>query len=1473
MGVSMGGTGRRPGQFVVRILTAARDVAGVGVLVGRDQVITCAHVVNTALMRAPGSQDRPDGGVLVDFPLLEESQPVPARVAGWIPPPREGVAGDDLAGLILGSVPEAARPARLAAEPPRAGRLADVFGYPGEPPRPDGAWVEATVRGEVGGGRLHLDSTPGAALRIQPGYSGSPVCDRENGRVIGLLVAAPRAGSGHRDSYAISAGRLALARPDLFGVPAAAAGPRRELTVLHVSDMQFGRHHLFGGNGLTPADQARDTLFGRLHDDLSGLAEQHGLRPDLMVVTGDLAEWGLPGEFGQVVEFLGALAEAVDLPRRHVAVVPGNHDISRAACQGYFSDEESYGREPARPYWRKWRNYAEAFARFYDGVPGVSFTPDEPWTLFEMPDLAVVVAGLNSTMAESHLDRDHYGWIGEDQARWFAGRLAGYRERGWLRLAAVHHNAVRGAVLDEENLRDADDLDRWLGQDGLAHLLLHGHTHDAGLHRLASGLIALATGSAAVAAEARPAEVPNQYQVITIDRDGFTRYARQYAVGQRRWIGDTRITRTGSDWRDRQRHPFADATKTFADGDDPGDGAHARAVAANLPGAARARGRAEDDFLDRVLETTRFRYPDSTVTLRPEEGYLRVSSPLPGGGCELWPVGVADGALTMERLREFGQGVHARFAAADPQVRSELVYAGPPAGDDLTAAAGRLGVRLRSFVEYQGLIDLRPLASRQADRIAADRRYPAELYIPQRYRLLEAGSGDIRDGLLGQVIDWLSAEEARFVMVLGDFGRGKTFLLRQLARTLAGGLLPVLVELRGLEKAPSLDELLAQHLVRNGVENLQLGKLRHMVRSGRLALLFDGFDELALRVSYDHAADYLQTLLDAATGRAKIVLTSRTQHFQSHDQVRTALGQRVAGMAGSRVAVVEDFTDGQIREFLARHYGGDQAAAQARFELLRHVHDLLGLSRNPRMLSFIADVDETRLREIRREQGRISAAELYRELVDFWLIGEADRQRHRAGLPALGERERLDACTVLALRLWTSMAPVIPLGDLAADVSATLTRLAERGFSADQAAQTVGSGSLLVRTDDGAFTFIHQSVMEWLVADAAAAQLRAGQAAGTLAARPMSPLMLDFLCDLAGHDVAQAWARATLADPEAGQTVKLNAVGITSRLDATRRGAVRGGTGWAAKGQAAPGPAVLRDADLRGLDLSHRDLRGADLSGADLRNQRLAGTDLREADLTGADLRGARLARADLTGAVLTGSRWDRAALLAPSGLDLTWPELGPAAVTGRDPADVMIAAAGTAHCVAVSPDGTLLAVGRDTGVELADLTTGETLRVLTGHTSTVAGVAFSPDGAQLATASHDGTARTWDAATGRLRTTLTGHDDWVNAVAFSPDGIQLATASDDGTARTWDAATGECLAILLPLDGGGYAVLLPDGSYKLDGDPRGVMWWAIKLCRFEAGELDPYVPHIRRLGAGHPLPRPAGLGGSGEAGARIVRP
>src|SRR5918997_103780 len=134
----------------VRMRDAAGHTVGVGVIVGSREILTCAHVVNSALGRDRRAQDHPAGEITVEFTVGGGPQQR-ARVQRWLPPPRTGAAGDDIAGLVLTSteLPTDVTPARLAANLPARGRMVDVFGSPGTPPRPHGAWVAATVRGQV----------------------------------------------------------------------------------------------------------------------------------------------------------------------------------------------------------------------------------------------------------------------------------------------------------------------------------------------------------------------------------------------------------------------------------------------------------------------------------------------------------------------------------------------------------------------------------------------------------------------------------------------------------------------------------------------------------------------------------------------------------------------------------------------------------------------------------------------------------------------------------------------------------------------------------------------------------------------------------------------------------------------------------------------------------------------------------------------------------------------------------------------------------------------------------------------------------------------------------------------------------------------------------------------------------------------------------------------------------------------------
>jgi cytochrome c len=105
--------------------------------------------------------------------------------------------------------------------------------------------------------------------------------------------------------------------------------------------------------------------------------------------------------------------------------------------------------------------------------------------------------------------------------------------------------------------------------------------------------------------------------------------------------------------------------------------------------------------------------------------------------------------------------------------------------------------------------------------------------------------------------------------------------------------------------------------------------------------------------------------------------------------------------------------------------------------------------------------------------------------------------------------------------------------------------------------------------------------------------------------------------------------------------------------------------------------------------------------------------------------------------------------------------------------------------------DGRLATSGEDARIAIwrpGEPTPGTALE---GHSAPVVALAVSPDGAMLASASWDHSARLWPLAGGAPRV-LEGHAQNVNGVAFTPDGRAVVTAGYDATLRIW------------PLTGGG---------------------------------------------------------------------
>ncbi|MEO3813496.1 metallophosphoesterase [Sphaerisporangium sp. B11E5] len=870
-------------------------------------------------------------------------------------------------------------------------------------------------------------------------------------------------------------------------------------TILHVSDTQFGNYHRFG---------TEDSLSRSLIRDLDRLTSVEKVpKPDLMILSGDITERADEDEFAEALAFIDEIRAVTGLARERVVVVPGNHDVSWPWSESYFFDCRARKKEPSVPYSLKWRNYQDFVARLHGPT---AFTEERPYRLHLFEDLRVAVAAMNSTIMESHRDDDHYGWCGDEQYRWFARELGGLE--GMLRIAVLHHNARRKADADNENLRDEESLGAIL--HGRIDLVLHGHTHEGKEDRLPDGTLVLATGSAAVTADWRPGETPNQYQIFRVGPRTVTRWARQWD-GQREWIPDlradperrsTKVTiRHGvPGWRKPRPEPEKDARHEIRQG----------------------YGGRTADFVAQVELTTRRDLGEGAlVQVRtigdPPLHYLMAST----AGRPLRYIGIVDGPVDAAILGEFDRRVFDPVRHHQPE--RIVVHCGP---DDPTLRdeARKNGILVKTWTEYTDLLDASAYREWLRQALAGDKLYRQELYQAQRYRDIDRWGGaqpDVHGDLRATVYQELLHEDGRFILILGDAGYGKSFLVRRLAHEMLAndrlGITPIVIYLRDRDKRQTLEEMVSAVLIPSG-STFRLRHFRHSLEAGTLALLIDGYDEFAVRVGYDNAAAQLHTFLNAMEGRAKILLTTRPSHFRSTDQVTSKLFADLQTVHNRRVHLLEPFDTEQQRAFLARYFelGGKANPAALAHEwmtALAAVDNLPELARTPRMLSFI--VEDLDLREIKAAAGQevVTAADLYDRLVGRWLGEEAVRLDPMSESNVSHEKRR-EVLEEIALRIWRAGEQDVNETALQ-DAARKVIDLPAHKLTVDQAAQITGSRTLL-RVDGQRWKFAHQSVWEYLLAVRIAASLRAGEE--VLGDAQLTGLTARFLRDIAPEHVT-AW--------------------------------------------------------------------------------------------------------------------------------------------------------------------------------------------------------------------------------------------------------------------------------------------------------------------------------------------------------------
>nr|WP_274536512.1 TIR domain-containing protein [Pseudofrankia sp. BMG5.36] len=499
---------------------------------------------------------------------------------------------------------------------------------------------------------------------------------------------------------------------------------------------------------------------------------------------------------------------------------------------------------------------------------------------------------------------------------------------------------------------------------------------------------------------------------------------------------------------------------------------------------------------------------------------------------------------------------------------------------------------------------------------------------------VEPWAADDRGTPLGTTLEveiqsWLAdpRPESGSLLLLAEFGEGKSFFTYQLSRSLArdalrdprGGWIPLRIALKDLRNVRDGRDLLERRLADIDVTVAQWNAAsdRHQT-----LVILDGFDEMSVRLDPASLRSNIALLATCheVFHRSKLLITSRTQFFErqrDQDRFLDRVGRpRILRL----VPAARDKVTSHLRTFARR------VDAEAKLDRLLTLYDPVGLARKPLFLEMIKETlpdlpddhfDELVLyrkyveRSLRRKIWGLADDSL--EVKDDETVANV-----QTVLEKMAAELFLNGKTHIELRSW---------GDH--ELAATLWRMSDGPVASlgaeavDDARARIGIRSLLkpfqgVDLDRWPVDFFHRSMREYFFACAIFGALRHGDARPLLIAAPLRSEVMDFVTLMIGD--------GELAESERDQVIQ--------RLLGLARSAVRGSGPGSLGGNAlsllAAARPVLPPGSWSGLDLDYAHLAGADLSGLDfsnssLRYANLDNADLREIDLRNADLTGVRL--------------------------------------------------------------------------------------------------------------------------------------------------------------------------------------------------------------------------------------------------------
>jgi Cdc6-like AAA superfamily ATPase len=373
--------------------------------------------------------------------------------------------------------------------------------------------------------------------------------------------------------------------------------------------------------------------------------------------------------------------------------------------------------------------------------------------------------------------------------------------------------------------------------------------------------------------------------------------------------------------------------------------------------------------------------------------------------------------------------------------------------------------------------------------------------------------GEVFLSLEKRVLEWLQEDKSNLLLLLGEYGSGKTSFSRHFTFELLNQkyklalnqrITPLLINLKDVRSRFDIRQLIVETLSSQyGVSISSFAAFERACGTENILLVLDGFDEMCDRSDRDIIVDAFNQIYLFAALNSKILLTCRSNFFRSHSDVIEVLKEfsisiplpsegealEIPFKHQATLLYVDKLSQSQILEFIKKRFGN---RADEVFRTIKEVHDLSDLSTRPVLLDMII----TTLPDLQKDSRRINSAALYEHYTAKW----TNRDQWRASLSG---SVKAAFCEAFAWSMHSASRVNISYADLEKLLTDTFSEFANDQMELSKFKNDIQTCSFLVRAGGSdVFQFAHKSFLEFFVARKLARQFLDGL---SLVVKPVVP--------------------------------------------------------------------------------------------------------------------------------------------------------------------------------------------------------------------------------------------------------------------------------------------------------------------------------------------------------------------------------